>query len=125
MFVTNQEFVPYTNPDCALPGFLSTLKVEYSHEITLDPADFGDPNGYVIVWERCCRNWSTKNLVNPGYNGMTYTLHFPPIVDSEGNPAPVLTADKLGLATSAVLENSELDIQFKLLTDENLSLIHI
>ena len=85
MFITNQEFVPYTNPDCSL-GFLCTLKVEYSHDITLDPENFNHPDGYVIVWERCCRNWSTKNLVNPGWNGMTYTLHFPPIVDSEGNP---------------------------------------
>ena len=86
MFITNQEFVPYTNPDCALPGFLCTLKVEYSHEITLDPADFSDPNGYIIVWERCCRNWATENLIDPGWNGMTYTLHFPPIVDALGNP---------------------------------------
>ena len=85
MFITNQEFVPYTNPDCYL-GFLCTLKVEYSHEITLDPEDFNHPDGYVIVWERCCRNWSTKNLVNPGWNGRTYTLHFPPIVDAEGKP---------------------------------------
>ena len=44
MFITNQEFVPYSNRDCALTGFLCTLKVEFSHEITLDPADFGDPN---------------------------------------------------------------------------------
>ena len=80
MFITNQEFVPYTNPDCSV-GFLCTLKVEYSHDITLDPENFNHPDGYAIVWERCCRNWSTKNLVNPGYNGMTYTLHFPPIVD--------------------------------------------
>ena len=85
MFITNQEFVPYTNPDCAL-GFLCTLKVEYSHEITLDPGDFNDPDGYVIVWERCCRNWDTKNLINPGWNGMTYTLYFPPIVDVTGKP---------------------------------------
>ena len=85
MFITNQEFVPYTNPDCAL-GFLCTLKVEYSHEITLDPEEFSHPDGYVIVWERCCRNWETKNLVNPGWNGMTYTLHFPPIVDATGKP---------------------------------------
>ena len=85
MFITNQEFVPYTNPDCAL-GFLCTLKVEYSHEITLDPEEFSHPDGYVIVWERCCRNWETKNLVNPGWNGMTYTLYFPPIVDATGTP---------------------------------------
>lgn len=85
MPITNQEFVPYTNPDCAL-GFLCTLRVEYSHEITLDPNQFNDPQGYTIVWERCCRNWDTKNLVNPGWNGMTYTLQFPPIVDSSGSP---------------------------------------
>lgn len=85
MFITNQEFVPYTNPDCAL-GFLCTLKVEYSHEITLDPDEFNHPEGYVIVWERCCRNWDTKNLINPGWNGMTYTLYFPPVVDASGKP---------------------------------------
>ena len=85
MFITNQEFVPYTNPDCAL-GFLCTLKVEYSHEITLDPDQFNDPDGYVIVWERCCRNQAIKNLFEPGWNGMTYRLYFPPIVDTNGNP---------------------------------------
>ena len=85
MPITNQEFVPYTNPDCAI-GDLCTIRVEYSHEITLDPNQFNDPQGYTIVWERCCRNWSTKNLVNPGWNGMTYTLQFPPIVDESGAP---------------------------------------
>ena len=85
MFITNQEFVPYTNPDCAL-GFLCTLKVEYSHEITLDPEIYNDPDGYVIVWERCCRNSTIKNLNNPATNGMTYTLYFPPVVDATGNP---------------------------------------
>jgi hypothetical protein len=82
--VTEQEFVPYTNPDCAL-GFLCTLKVVYSHEITLDPELYNDPLGYDIVWERCCRNWSTNNLIDPGWNGMTYTLHFPPVI-KDGQP---------------------------------------
>ena len=75
MPITNQEFVPYTNPDCAL-GFLCTLKVEYSHDITLSPNIFNHPDGYTIVWERCCRNRTIKNLIDPGWNGMTYTLHF-------------------------------------------------
>lgn len=78
-------------------------------------------------------NTQSKNLMITGGNvgidvaDPEYKLHVDGdllandinVVDSEGNPAPVLTADKLGLATSAVLENSELDIQFKLLTDEN------
>tara|TARA_B100000579_G_scaffold275022_1_gene227247 strand:+ start:714 stop:3353 length:2640 start_codon:yes stop_codon:yes gene_type:complete len=85
MSITKQELVPYTNPDCSI-GDLLTIRVEYSHEITLDPNQFNDPQGYTIVWERCCRNWATKNLVNPGWNGMTYTLQFPAIVDESGAP---------------------------------------
>ena len=26
-----------------------------------------------------------KNLIDPGWNGMTYTLHFPPVVDENGD----------------------------------------
>ena len=85
MVITKTENVPYTNPDCAL-GFLCTDKVEYSHEITLDPDIYNDPDGYVIVWERCCRNAAIKNLINPDTNGMTYTLYFPPVVDATGKP---------------------------------------
>jgi hypothetical protein len=43
----------------------------------------------------------------------------PKVLDSEGNPVTILTADKLGLGTSAVLSGTSQDIQFKLLTDEN------
>ena len=43
----------------------------------------------------------------------------PKVSDSEGNPVTILTADKLGLGTSAVLSGTSQDIQFKLLTDEN------
>jgi hypothetical protein len=43
----------------------------------------------------------------------------PSAIDSEGEPAPLLSADKFGLGTSAVLDLEPQDIQFKFLTDEN------
>ncbi len=30
------------------------------------------PGGYQIVYQRCCRNWTINNLINPGNVGMTY-----------------------------------------------------
>ncbi|NCF41445.1 MAG: hypothetical protein GWP32_00835, partial [Bacteroidetes bacterium] len=48
-----------------------------------------------------------------------YFQNTPQVKDSEGNPTTILTADKLGLATSAVLQSSDQDLQFKLLTDQN------
>ena len=47
-----------------------------------------------------------------------YFSKTPQVQDSEGNPVTILTADKMGLGTAAVLESSEQDLQFKLLTDQ-------
>ena len=43
----------------------------------------------------------------------------PQTQDAEGNPVTLLSSDKLGLGTSAVLDTDPGDIKFKLLTDEN------
>ena len=43
----------------------------------------------------------------------------PKVLDSEGHPVTILTADKLGLGTSEVLSGASQDLQFKLLTDQN------
>ena len=42
----------------------------------------------------------------------------PQVKDSEGKPTTILTADKLGLGTEAVLEEIDEDLKFKLLTDQ-------
>jgi hypothetical protein len=43
----------------------------------------------------------------------------PSAIDSEGEPTPLLSSDKFGLGTSAVLDLEPQDVQFKFLTDEN------
>tara|TARA_B100001093_G_C26857883_1_gene1028326 strand:+ start:1570 stop:2667 length:1098 start_codon:yes stop_codon:yes gene_type:complete len=49
------------------------------------------------------------------------TLFFdkvPQVQDAEGEPVTILTADKLGLGTEAVLQEIDQDLKFKLLTDQ-------
>ena len=70
--------VPYSNIKCVIDE-LRTSRVEYSAEFSLEPQDFADPEGYYISWERCCRNVSVDNLVNPTGAGMNYVAEIPPL----------------------------------------------
>jgi hypothetical protein len=77
----NQEsssFVPYTNPSCTDESILFR-KITYSTQISLPPADFSDPEGYYVVFERCCRNNIVSNLVSPETTGQTFYMEFPPV----------------------------------------------
>ena len=79
LFLTSQDPVLYTNPECAIAQ-LNTEKVLFTKDITLDPEQFDDPEGYFMVWERCCRNGAVVNISNPLSTGMTYALEFPAIM---------------------------------------------
>ncbi len=46
---------------------------------TLEPSS----RGYYIVYQRCCRNASINNIVNPGNVGVTYLALIPPFVNGE------------------------------------------
>jgi gliding motility-associated-like protein len=70
--------VPYTNPDCAIAQ-LSTSKVIYSAEITLEAEIFNHEEGYYINYERCCRNGVINNIVRPGEVGQAFYLEFPAV----------------------------------------------
>lgn len=86
------DTIPYTNLECAI-GDLVTVRVIYSMEVTLDPMEYADPEGYYIAYERCCRNNGVLNIANPSAAGQTYVLEFPPLVkDGERfiNSSPVL-----------------------------------
>ncbi len=84
--------VDYTQPECS-SGEIVTDKLFYSTEITLDPAVFKEPEGYYVVWERCCRNYNITNIFseNPAPQvggiaaGQTFLLEFPAVVKN-GKP---------------------------------------
>jgi hypothetical protein len=78
----NSSFVPYTQPNCAI-GDLVTRRIIYTVVINLPPELFGDPEGYYVAWERCCRNNFVSNINYFGQVntvGQTFYLEFPPVV---------------------------------------------
>ncbi|QKG58156.1 hypothetical protein GKZ68_16900 [Hymenobacter sp. BRD128] len=73
----SNTFVSYTNPACAV-GSLSTRKLLYVKDITLDAATYTSPSGYYVAVERCCRNLAISNIVNPGGRPKPSTWSFRP-----------------------------------------------
>lgn len=88
--LSNETNVPYTQPECS-NGEIVTSKLLYTSTLTLAPDKFNDPEGYFVVWERCCRNYSITNIYSQqpqGNNiaaGQTFYLEFPPVVKN-GQP---------------------------------------
>ena len=74
--------VPYTSPDCAV-GYLSTDRLYYRSQVRLPANIFNDPQGYYAVYERCCRNGSVQNIVDPGGSGQAFYLEFPAVIKDE------------------------------------------
>ena len=74
-----RKSVSYTNPLCGIAS-TETIQITYATDILLETSDFGDPGGYYMVWDRCCRNGTITNIKSPGDAGSLFYLEFPPIV---------------------------------------------
>ena len=77
-----------------------------------------DENERIIFGESGIMVGQAEVRPDPDNPESIYFQAIPQVKDSEGNAVTVLTADKLGLGTTAVLESAEQDLQFKLLTDQ-------
>ena len=77
--LTSNTFVNYTNPACAKPT-LSTRRLVYSKLINLPANVYNSPQGYYVAVERCCRNNSISNILNPGNAAQVFYLEFPAVV---------------------------------------------
>src|SRR6478736_125153 len=89
----SQTPVSYTQPSCS-NGQIVTSRQFYSTQIVLAPDRYNDPQGYYVVWERCCRNYTIQNIISedpaglqnfPNAAGQTFYLKFPPVV-KDGSP---------------------------------------
>ncbi len=92
--LTQETDVNYTNPICTYEG-LETSRLVYTSNIRLPADRYNDPEGYYIVWERCCRNGTITNVTPPVVEvvGQTFYLEFPPVVKNDlpfYNSSPVL-----------------------------------
>jgi hypothetical protein len=69
---------------------VSTL-MELIYSANIDLADYDDPEGYYLAWERCCRSYEYVNILSEdpqfgtGYAGQTFFIHFPPVI-KDGSP---------------------------------------
>ena len=94
-------------------------KLDIDGDISISGAIIStDSDGRVLFSDQGLMVGQAEVKPDPTDPESLYFAKTPQVQDEEGNPVTVLTAEKLGLGTSAVLESSDLDLQFKLLTDE-------
>lgn len=61
------------DPCLTIPPGLCTEYTTYRTTVNLPSS----PDGYVVTWQRCCRNGSISNIPTPGSWGNTYTVTIP------------------------------------------------
>lgn len=91
-----RKSVNYANPACGISS-LETYMITYSSTLRLEATDFDDPQGYYMVWDRCCRNGTITNIQAPGDAGSLFYLEFPPLFKNNANfknSSPVFPAIK-------------------------------
>ena len=79
-FPGSDTLIDHTQNRCFIPP--TNICVEeaiYIDTVNLPPV----PGGYDITYQRCCRNPTILNLINPNSQGTTYTIH---IADQNNNP---------------------------------------
>lgn len=78
--------IQYQERNCGTnPQALKTQIFHYETLAELLPDEFDSPEGYYVVWERCCRNWAITNIENPSGKGQYFLMYFPP-VHTNGQP---------------------------------------
>ncbi|MCU0428943.1 MAG: gliding motility-associated C-terminal domain-containing protein [Cytophagaceae bacterium] len=86
LVITRQSntFVNYTLNGCSAPSLIRTRRFRYLGNIDL--SGYNSPAGYYIVWERCCRNYVSNNIVHTNVfgnyiEGQVFYLEFPAITN--------------------------------------------
>jgi gliding motility-associated-like protein len=65
--------VSLSDPCFSPPSNVCVEEAIYQTTINLPPSS----GGYDIVYQRCCRNGTILNIINPGNTGASYTIHIP------------------------------------------------
>lgn len=74
--------VTATDPCLVAPPSACIEEARYTAVVSLPPK----AGGYDIVYQRCCRNPSTQNILNPNDEGSTYHAHIPFIEPVNNSP---------------------------------------
>ena len=77
----SQTSIPYSSDACQT-GALSTKIILYSLDVVLNPTFYSEIGGYLMVWERCCRNNVITNITFPGAASNAFYAEFPAILQA-------------------------------------------
>lgn len=100
-----RQLIKYIDPSCQ-KGDLQTLLMKYSNTIDLMDEKFSDPEGYIAVYERCCRNVIITNIQNPSSVGMVFYLEF------ASNKVPNTTPHFKELIADYICNNQNFEMDF-------------
>ena len=87
--LVSREPLAFTNPGCAASRNLKINVVKFAADIQLPQGQYGDPAGFYITWERCCRSSNVANLKSAGTSSLVLYAEFPPV--STQNSSPVFS----------------------------------
>lgn len=108
-----------SNPCLQTPPNVCTEFAIYTATVNLPPIS----GGYVISYQRCCRNQTISNIPNPGGWGSTYTVRIPPnditcnsSPEFQINPPIVLCLNDTLNINSSALESDGDSLYYELCT---------
>lgn len=76
----SESDVSFVNDICAQNRSLGIRVYKFSVQKTLVRINYGNPGGYYLAWERCCRNALLSNIQSPGQAGLVLYSEFPPLL---------------------------------------------
>lgn len=80
----------FVNNDCFIPPVNICYRMaRYTFNVTLPP----NVNGYIIAYQRCCRNNTISNIITPESTGATYLATIPSSTFTTNNSNPVFQND--------------------------------
>ena len=85
--VTNFVVPNITNPCLVWPPGVCVQQAVYTMIVSLPPI----PGGYTLAYQRCCRNNSIVNILDPGDTGVTYVATIPDFPTNGFNSSPEFT----------------------------------
>jgi gliding motility-associated-like protein len=83
------ESIRPDTPDC-VSNFPNVCAESALYEFTRDLPVINQ--SYVVVYQRCCRNLTIRNLINPGDVGASYYTEITPLAQQIKNSSPVFKA---------------------------------
>jgi gliding motility-associated-like protein len=88
VYTGSTPLVPTINSPCLIPPTnICYERTTYVDIVNLPPI----PGGYQLVYQRCCRNNTIVNIVNPGNAGATYMATIPDVSIAAANNNPVFS----------------------------------